>query len=107
MVLFAGRVDLFRVVRIGVVCIAVLDWTFHYNDANIKNIKLHREFDVMEKQQDHFWVTKTLDEMTKEEWESWHYLVSGDPYKVHQEGISVRDKVVSGKCVHPSDLNDS
>ena len=143
----------------------------------------------MKKQQDHFWKTKTLGEMTKEEWESlcdncgicclqkvedektgeikligvacefldtenchclvyedrkvvnpncvvlspgnikqkkwlpdtcayrriaegreleqWHHLISGDPNAVHKAQISVRDKVVSGKYVHPSDLKDN
>jgi hypothetical protein len=141
----------------------------------------------MEKQQDHFWVTKTLDEMNHEEWESlcdhcgicclqkvedektgetkligvaceflntencqcivyedrklvnpncivlspvniskkkwlpdtcayqciaegrelerWHHLISGDPKTVHQAGISVRKKVISGKYVHPEDVD--
>jgi len=36
------------------------------------------------------------------EW--WHPLVSGDPNTVHEAGISVQDKVVSGLHVHPDDL---
>jgi uncharacterized cysteine cluster protein YcgN (CxxCxxCC family) len=143
----------------------------------------------MKKQQDHFWETKTLDQLTREEWESlcdncglcclykvenektdgiktlgvscefldtencrcfvykdrklikpdcialspdnidyikwlpdtcayrqiaerrqlesWHPLVSGDPNTVHKEGISVCDKVVSGKFFYPPDLSDT
>jgi uncharacterized cysteine cluster protein YcgN (CxxCxxCC family) len=34
----------------------------------------------------------------------WHPLVSGDPETVHTAGISVRNKAVSGKYVHPDDL---
>ena len=37
------------------------------------------------------------------EW--WHPLVSGDPNTVHEAGISVQDKAVSGRYVHPDDLN--
>ena len=36
------------------------------------------------------------------EW--WHPLISGDPKTVHEAGISVRDKVLSGLHVHPDDL---
>lgn len=36
------------------------------------------------------------------EW--WHPLVSGDPNSVHEAGISLRDKVISGKFVHPDDI---
>ena len=36
------------------------------------------------------------------EW--WHPLVSGDPNTVHEAGVSVQDKVVSGLHVHPDDL---
>ena len=36
------------------------------------------------------------------EW--WHPLISGDPETVHEAGISVQDKVLSGKHVHPDDL---
>jgi len=37
------------------------------------------------------------------EW--WHPLVSGDPETVHEAGISLRDKALSGKFVHPDDLS--
>ena len=35
---------------------------------------------------------------------NWHPLVSGNSETVHQAGISVRDRVVSGLYVHPDDL---
>lgn len=34
----------------------------------------------------------------------WHPLVSGDPESVHESDVSVRGKVVSGRYVHPDDL---
>lgn len=34
----------------------------------------------------------------------WHPLVSGDPKTVHQAGISVRGKVLSGRYVHPDEI---
>ena len=36
------------------------------------------------------------------EW--WHPLVSGDPNTIHEAGISVKGKVVSGEHVNPDDL---
>lgn len=35
----------------------------------------------------------------------WHHLVSGDPSCVHRAGISVRDRVVTGKYVAPEDVD--
>ena len=35
----------------------------------------------------------------------WHPLNSGDPATVHRAGISVRDKAVSGQCLHTGDLD--
>jgi uncharacterized cysteine cluster protein YcgN (CxxCxxCC family) len=35
----------------------------------------------------------------------WHPLKSGDPATVHRAGISVRDKAVSGKCLHTGDVD--
>jgi len=34
----------------------------------------------------------------------WHPLISGDPDSIHRADISVRDKVVSEKYVHPDEL---
>jgi uncharacterized cysteine cluster protein YcgN (CxxCxxCC family) len=39
------------------------------------------------------------------ELEGWHPLKSGDPATVHQAGISVRDKAVSGQYLHSGDLD--
>ncbi len=36
------------------------------------------------------------------EW--WHPLVSGDPDTVHEAGISIRNRSISGQFVHPEDL---
>ena len=35
----------------------------------------------------------------------WHPLKSGDPATVHQAGISVRDKAVSGQYLHSGDVD--
>ncbi|MFO8174749.1 MAG: hypothetical protein R6T96_10735 [Longimicrobiales bacterium] len=34
----------------------------------------------------------------------WHPLVSGNPRTVHEAGISVRDRALPGRQVHPDDL---
>ena len=34
----------------------------------------------------------------------WHPLITGDPESVHTCGISVRDRVVSARYVHPRDI---
>ena len=36
------------------------------------------------------------------EW--WHPLVSGNPNTVHQAGVSIRDKGLPGRYVHPQDI---
>ena len=38
------------------------------------------------------------------EW--WHPLMSGDPNTVHQTGISIRGRSISGKYVHLEDLKN-
>ena len=40
-----------------------------------------------------------------QELEWWHPLKSGDPATVHQAGISVRDKAVSGQCLQGADVD--
>ena len=37
----------------------------------------------------------------------WHPLVSGNFHTVHEAGISVRDKVLSGRYIHPQDFQKS
>ena len=34
----------------------------------------------------------------------WHPLVSGDPNTVHEAGVSIRKKVVSGRHIHPKEF---
>lgn len=46
---------------------------------------------------------RSLAERRRLEW--WHPLISGDPNTVHDAGISVQDKVLSGLHFHPGDLD--
>lgn len=34
----------------------------------------------------------------------WHPLICGDPETVHERGISVRNRVISARYVHPDDI---
>ena len=45
---------------------------------------------------------RTIAEGRKLEW--WHPLVSGNPNTVHEAGISVQEKALSGNWIHPADL---
>ncbi|MCX2973477.1 YcgN family cysteine cluster protein [Halieaceae bacterium IMCC8485] len=36
----------------------------------------------------------------------WHYLVSGSPDTVHQEGVSIRGKALSDEYVHPDGYDE-
>ncbi len=36
----------------------------------------------------------------------WHPLVSGNPNSVHEAGMTITDKVVSEKYVHPDELSE-
>ena len=36
--------------------------------------------------------------------EQWHPLVSGAPGTIHEAGMSIRNRVISGRFVHPGDL---
>ena len=38
------------------------------------------------------------------ELEWWHPLVCGEPNTVHEIGISIRNRVISGRFIHPEDL---
>jgi uncharacterized cysteine cluster protein YcgN (CxxCxxCC family) len=62
---------------------------------------------VAGKVQDITWLPETcayrlLAEGRDLEW--WHPLVSGEPSTVHEAGISIRNRVISGRFIHPEDF---
>lgn len=40
----------------------------------------------------------------RERLEWWHHLISGDRETVHDAGISIRGKSISGQYIHPDDI---
>ena len=79
-------------------CLVYEDRLFVNHDCILLRVKNIKRFD---------WLPETcayrcLTEGRELEW--WHPLVSGDPNTVHQAGISIRDRALSGRYVHPKDF---